>query len=129
MNELIASADNDEQFGDDGVPDDEHQVPNDDDDDEVEEDPSKYYVLEEVRQKHVKKFKASATDYKLRLRNLDGQFALNALPLLSSIFEDILAQMTRGVHPKDKVRFIVQAPDLDKPIALPFHQSGRIDGR
>ena len=80
---------------------------------------SRYYSLETVSTKHVKKYKATATDYRLRLQNLD-ELALNALPLLSAVIDDVLQSLTLGFRPKDMVRIILQAPGLDKPIALPF---------
>ena len=80
---------------------------------------SRYYSLETVSSKHVKKYKATATDYRLRLRNLD-ELALNALPLLSAVIDDALQNITLGISPNDMVRIILQAPGLDKPIALPF---------
>ncbi len=78
-----------------------------------------YYSVETVHTKHVKKYKATAKDYRLRLKNLDRR-ALDALPLLSAIIDEMLKDMTIGVRPRDMVRIILQAPGLDKPIALPF---------
>ena len=90
-------------------------------DKKVEEgtDVSRYYSLKTISTKHVKKYKATATDYRLRLRNLD-ELALNALPLLSAVIDDVLQSLTLDFRPKDMVRIILQAPGLDKPIALPF---------
>ncbi|XP_072021137.1 uncharacterized protein [Amphiura filiformis] len=86
---------------------------------EESDDLSRYYNIEAVNTKRVKKYKASATDYRLRLRNLD-EVALDALPLLSGIIDDVLHNLTLGIRPRDMVRIILQAPGLDKPIALPF---------
>ena len=59
-------------------------------------DVSRYYSLETVSTKHVKKYKATATDYRLRLRNLD-ELALDALPLLDT-FCDTNAERKRGTY-------------------------------
>ena len=102
----------------DDVGDDEiNEIP----DDPIESiDISQYYTFESVNTKSVKKFKATATEYRLRLRNLDDQFAFKALPLLSAIINDVLQNLTLGIRSRDMVRIILQAPDLEKPIALPF---------
>ncbi len=72
-----------------------------------------------MHSKHVKKFKATATDYRLKLKKLD-LVALQALPTLSAIIDDVLQRLTTSIRPRDMVRIILQAPGLDKPIALPF---------
>ena len=84
-----------------------------------EEDVSRYYTIENISTRRIKKFKLTALDYKLRLRNLD-EIALDALPLLSAVIDDVLQSLTVGVRPNDMVRIILQAPGLDPPIALPF---------
>ena len=80
---------------------------------------SHYYELESINTRHVKKYQATAADYRLRLRNLD-EIALDALPTLSAVIDDVLRSLGDGIRPKDMVRIILQAPGLDKPIALPF---------
>ena len=84
-----------------------------------EEDVSRYYTIENINTRRIKKFKITALDYKLRLRNLD-EIALDALPLLSAVIDDVLQTLTQNTGPKDMVRIILQAPGLDQPIALPF---------
>ena len=84
------------------------------------DDISSYYEFESRSSKHVKKFKTTATDYRLRLKNLDDTFAIDGLSLLSAIMDDVLERLKDGIRPRDMVKIVLQAPDLDKPIALPF---------
>ena len=86
---------------------------------EEKDDVSRYYSLEAISSKHVKKYKATATDYRLRLRNLDA-IALEALPLLSAVIDDVLQNMTLDISPNDMIRMFLDTPGLDKPIGLPF---------
>ena len=54
--------------------------PNENDEDAVKRDDiSSYYEFESTSSKHVKKFKATATDYRLRLKNL-GRHVRNRRP-------------------------------------------------
>ena len=101
--------------------DEELRGANENDEDAVKRDDiSSYYEFESSSSKHVKKFKATATDYRLRLKNLDDTFAIDGLSLLSAIIDDVLERLKGGIRPRDMVKIVLQAPGLDKPIALTF---------
>ena len=84
------------------------------------DDVSTYYEFESTSSKHVKKFKTTATEYRLRLKNLDDTFALDGLSLLSAIIDDVLERLKSGIRPRDMVKIVLNAPGLDHPLALPF---------
>ena len=84
------------------------------------DDISTYYEFESTSSKHVKKFNATATDYRLRLKNMDDTFALDGLSLLSAIIDDVLERLKDGIRPRDMVKIVLHAPGLDHPLALPF---------
>ena len=84
------------------------------------DDISTYYDFESTRSKHVKKFNATEVDYRLRLKNLNDRFAIDSLSLLSAIMDDVLGRLRDGIQPRDMMKIVLQAPGLDKPIALPF---------
>ena len=85
-----------------------------------QDDISTYYEFESTSSKHVKKFNATATDYRLRLKNMDDTFAIEGLSLLSAIMDDVLERLKDGIRPRDMVKIVLHAPGLDHPLALPF---------
>ena len=94
---------------------------NENDEDAVKwDDISTYYEFESTSSKHVKKINATATDYRLRLKNMDDKFALDGLSLLSAIINDVLERLKDGIRPRDMVKIVFHAPGLDHPLALPF---------
>ena len=84
------------------------------------DDISSYYEFESRSSKHVKKYKATATDYRLRLKNMDDTFAIDGLSLLSAIIDDVLERLKDGIRPRDMVKIVLHAAGLDHPLALPF---------
>ena len=77
----------------------------------------------------MKKLKATASDYRLKFKNIDDRFAIDALPLLAEMFEDILQHLTGAVAERDMVRLILQAPELERPISLPFIKRDKLTVR
>ena len=80
-----------------------------------------FYHIESVRKHHSKKFRMSATDHVVRFNNV-----LHEVDLLEShertqaIFEHLIADVTRDMDEKDRVRFVLRSEQLDMPISLPF---------
>ena len=80
-----------------------------------------YYHLESRKKYYSKKFGMTATDHKVRFNNV-----LADLDLLESyestlkIFHHLLEEVTEGMAPNDKVRFILRSEQLDTPISIPF---------
>ena len=68
----------------------------------------------------MEKFRATATDYRLRLKDLDDTFAIDSLSLLSAIIDDVLERLKDGIRPRDMMKIVPDAPGLDHPLALPF---------
>ena len=44
----------------------------------------------------------------------------NVMPTLHRAFRNLFDRMTNGMSPQDQVRFIMNYPQLDRPISLPF---------
>ena len=92
-----------------------------DDDDNIQPStPSDFYRIDQISQRHVKKYKAKATDYTIKMKNTDELSPVEAMSTLSQVFEDLLDRLTAEIRGKDFVRFVLQAPGLDKAISLPF---------
>ena len=89
--------------------------------DEQDEQGQYYYHLESSKKYHSKKFGMSATDHKVRFNNVLANFdLLESYESTMKIFHHLLEEVTEGMAPNDKVRFILRSEQLDTPISLPF---------
>ena len=88
--------------------------------------PGFYYEIEKIKERNVKKFKAKALDYRLRLKNMEDLPAMDSILLVSTIFEDVLDRVGDGIADNDMVRVVLQATGLDKPISLPFMRNDHL---
>ena len=80
-----------------------------------------YYHLESRKKYHSKKFGMSATDHRVRFNNVLADFdLLESYESTLKIFHHLLEEVTEGMAPNDKVRFILRSEQLDTPISLPF---------
>ena len=80
-----------------------------------------YYQLESSKKYHSKKFGMTATDHKVRFNNVLGDFdLLESYGSTMKIFHHLLEEVTEGMAPNDKVRFILRSEQLETPISLPF---------
>ena len=80
-----------------------------------------YYHIESRKKYHSKKFGMSATDHKIRFNNVLADFdLLESYESTLKIFHHLLEEVTEGMAPNDKVRFILRSEQLDTPISLPF---------
>ena len=50
----------------------------------------------------------------------------NVMPTLHLAFRSLFDRMTNGMSPQDKVRFIMNSSQLDRPISLPFLPRDRL---
>ena len=80
-----------------------------------------YYHLESRKKYHSKKFGMTATDHKVRFNNVLADFdLLESYESTMKIFRHLLDDVTEGMAPNDKIRFILRSEQLDTPISLPF---------
>ena len=90
--------------------------------DEQDDEQGQYYYHIESRKKYYsKKFGMSATDHKVRFNNVLADVdLLESYESTLKIFHHLLEEVTEGMAPNDKVRFILRSDQLDTPISLPF---------
>ena len=99
----------------------------DDNDDEIDQVRSMYRV-NRVSQRHIRKYNANLTDYSVSFRPVDSQGAiLDMIPRVRGMLGDMVDDVLIGARPRDMVRVIVNAPQLDKPIQLPFARRDQFD--
>ena len=80
-----------------------------------------YYQLESSKKYHSKKFGMTATDHKVRFNNVLANFdLLKSYESTMKIFRHLLDDVTEGMAPNDKIRFILRSEQLETPISLPF---------
>ena len=80
-----------------------------------------YYQLESSKKYHSKKFGMTATDHKVRFNNVLADFdLLESYESTMKIFRHLLEDVTDGMAPNDKIRFILRSEQLETPISLPF---------
>ena len=80
-----------------------------------------YYHLESSKKYYSKKFGMTATDHKVRFNNVLADFdLLESYESTMKIFHHLLEEVTEGMAPNDKVRFILRSEQLETPISLPF---------
>ena len=90
--------------------------------DESDDEQGQYYYHIESRKKyHSKKFGMTATDHRVRFNNVLADFdLLESYESTMKIFHHLLEEVTEGMAPNDKVRFILRSDQLETPISLPF---------
>ena len=90
--------------------------------DEQDDEQGQYYYHIQTRKKyHSKKFGMTATDHVIRFNNVLADFdLLESYESTMKIFHHLLEEVTEGMDPNDKVRFILRSEQLDTPISLPF---------
>ena len=94
---------------------------NEDEQDDDDEQGQYYYHIESRKKYHSKKFGMTATDHKVRFNNVLADFdLLESYESTLKIFHHLLEEVTEGMAPNDKVRFILRSEQLDTPISLPF---------
>ena len=80
-----------------------------------------YYQLESRKKYHSKKFGMTATDHRVRFNNVLADFdLLESYESTMKIFHHLLEDVTEGMPPNDKIRFILRSEQLETPISLPF---------
>jgi hypothetical protein len=88
---------------------------------------SNYFTVTNVKQVKVKKFRTTGTDYTIRFTNTFANMELSQFHgRLHEIFSSLLSEVVRDVPENDQVRFVLQSPQLDSPISLPFLHASRL---
>jgi hypothetical protein len=88
---------------------------------------SNYFTVTSVKQVKMKKFRTTGTDYTVRFTNTFANMELSKfLGRLHEIFSGLLSEVVRDVPENDQVRFVLQSPQLDHPISLPFLHASRL---
>ena len=117
-------------YGNDDIDEDEVQTgrgekrKNEEDEESTESEDEQgqyYYHLESRKKYYSKKFGMSATDHKVRFNNVLSDFdLLESYESTMKIFRHLLEDVTEGMAPNDKIRFILRSEQLETPISLPF---------
>ena len=80
-----------------------------------------YYTIETKKKHHSKKFDLTATDHIVRFNNvLHDVDLLESHERTQTIFHHLLADVTRDMAKRDRVRFVLRSEQLDTPISIPF---------
>ena len=91
---------------------------NDGEDEEPQQD---YYEMKTARKHYSKKFGMTATTHTVRFNNdLKDMDLLESQQRTHVIFHHLLEDVTTGMNPNDKVRFVLRSDQLQTPIAIPF---------
>ena len=86
-----------------------------------------YFTVTNVRQVQVKKFRTTGTDYTVRFTNTFANMELSQYhERLHEIFESLLNTVIEDIPENDQVRFVLQSPQLEKLISLPFLSASRL---
>ena len=101
--------------------DDEEPLLTESEDEQAGEQGQYYYDIESRKKYHSKKFGMTATDHVIRFNNVLADFdLLESYESTMKIFHHLLEEVTEGMDPNDKVRFILRSEQLDTPISIPF---------
>ena len=80
-----------------------------------------FFTVSNVKQVKVKKFNATGMDYTVQFMDTFAHLELSQYhDRLHEIFESLLNTVTQDIPMQDQVRFVLQSPQLETPISLPF---------
>ena len=86
-----------------------------------------YFTVMKAKQVRVKKFRTTGTDYTVRFTNTFANMELSQYHnQLHEIFGDLLSAVIKDVPENDQVRFVLQSPQLEHPISIPFLSASRL---
>lgn len=85
------------------------------------ETPLPSHRVTKVSERHVKKYNARVMDYNIAFQPAENMGPmLDMMPRVNDMFENIIDEMLVGVRERDFVRLVLNAPQLDRPVSLPF---------
>ncbi len=90
------------------------------------DDPRAYYDIKKTKEKHMEKFKTTSTTYVATFKDIDVRGLEEILKTLKRIFAAIIDDVTDFAKPTDLIRMVVQCPELDYPIVLPFMKKAEL---
>ena len=97
-------------------------------DNEEDGDQLPMYHISKVSQRRIKKYKANLTDYTVSFRSVENQGPmLDMIPRIKDMFANIVDEVLADARDRDMVRVVVNAPQLDKPVQLPFIRRNQFD--
>ena len=86
-----------------------------------------FFTVSNVKQVKVKKFNATRMDYTVQFMDTFAHLELSQYhDRLHEIFESLLNTVTQDIPMQDPVRFVLQSPQLETPISLPFLSRQRL---
>jgi hypothetical protein len=88
---------------------------------------SDFFTLTNYKQVNVRKFSTTGVDYTVQFTNTFANLELSQYHnRLHEIFESLLSRVTSDISMNDQVRFVLQSPQLNHPISLPFMPLSRL---
>ena len=85
-----------------------------------------FFTVKSVKQVRVRQFKTTGLDYKVQFHDMSASDFPDVLRQLHEVFESLLDRVLDGVPMTDQVRFLLQSPQLNTPISLPFMPRHRV---
>ena len=80
-----------------------------------------FFTVSNVKQVKVKKFSTTGMDYTVQFMDTFAHLELSQYhDRLHEIFESLLNTVTQDIPMQDQVCFVLQSPQLETPISLPF---------
>ena len=90
-------------------------------DGEDEEPQHNYYEMKTARKHHIKKFDMTGTTHTVRFNNdLKDMDLLETQQRTHVIFHHMIEDVTTGMNPNDRVRYVLRSDQLQTPISIPF---------
>ena len=86
-----------------------------------DDDDERPYVIENVKEVNIKKFRTKGTNYSLRFNNIMADVEIKDVhERLHEVFQHILNDTVADVPSRDQVRMVIHSTQLEYPIAFPF---------
>ncbi|XP_071476164.1 uncharacterized protein [Diadema antillarum] len=103
-------------------------TPNQQDIGNVSEESQNFYHVSKVSHRRVKKYNANLTDYTVSFNSVN-QFGpmIEMIPRVRDMFGNIVDELLVGVRERDMVRIVFNAPQLERPVQLPFVRRDQLD--
>ena len=87
----------------------------------MHDDDERPYLIENVKEVNIDKFKTKGTNYTLRFNNIMADVEIKDVhERLHEVFQHILDDTVGGIPSRDQVRMIIHSTQLEYPIAFPF---------
>ena len=95
--------------------------------DDVDDEDERPYVIENVKEVNIDKFKTKGTNYSIRFNNTMGDVEIKDVhERLHDVFQHILDDTVGGIPSHDQMRLIIRSTQLEYPIVFPFMPQQRL---